>query len=98
MKLEAVNYTNSLKLLQTIKGSSTYLQMDANLHQEFSSDGFWPQKNTCEDLAPSTSQFRNKKQKCSLDFLLFSFVFVRHLPDALRENLFIFQENFAIVP
>ena len=34
-----------------------------NLHQNSSSDGFWPQKNTCEVLAPpSTSWFRNKKQ------------------------------------
>ena len=63
------------KLYIGFKGSSTHLQRAANLHQNSSSDGFWPQKNTCEVLAPSTAQFRNKKQKsCNLDF---SFVFLR---------------------
>ena len=47
---------------------SAHLQTAANLHQNSSSFGFWPHKNTCDVIAPSTSQFRNKKQKRNLDF------------------------------
>ena len=60
-------------LNNVFKGNSTHLQMAANLHQISSFDGFWIQKKTCEVLARvSTSQFKNKKQRCNLDFLLFS--------------------------